>query len=92
MLLSFFSRPQVHSSQLNVSAFSDKDPNKRDRAVLEAEKIEWGSIEFKFEVFDVKINMFYLLRNIAVSSDLNIKFFVGFKYFDQNTGRRVVKV
>ena len=32
--------------------------------------------------------MIYLLFNNLLSSDLNVSIFVGFKYFDQNNGRR----
>ena len=57
---------------LCISMLIDKNPMERYRAVLETQRMNWDSFQFKIEALDkTKVNMINLLFNNISNSDLN---------------------
>ena len=63
----------------------DKNPVERYKSVLETQKIDWDSFQFKIDALDdTKVNMIIDFFNVISESDLNI---ICIKYL---TDKRVV--
>ena len=64
-------KQQDHLSQFSISILIDKDPINRYRAVLNAQRINWDSFEFKVEALnEAKINIIDLF-SIQISMFLH---------------------
>ena len=59
-------------SYLQLSTLIDKNPVERCKSMLETEKIDWDSFQFKIEALDeTKVNMINNFFNVISDLDLN---------------------